>query len=85
MTEKEFWTFWGVLLHVRIKGRKGGKLWDRHEPEGYGNKADLGKYIKEFRFLEIKRFIPFLFADVSKQAEDPWWQFSPGIEQYNVS
>ena len=85
VTEKGFCTFLGVLLAVRIEGRKGRKLWDWHEPEGYGNKVDLGKYMKEFRFLEINRFIPFLFADVSKQAEDPWWQFSSGIEQCNLS
>ena len=44
---------------------------------------DLSRHMKEHRFIDIKRFIPFLFADESKKATDPWWQFSGGIEGYN--
>ena len=83
VTEREFWVFWGIILVARLEGRKGGRLWDRSEPEGYGSKVDLSGYMKEHRFIDIKRFIPFLFADDSKKETDPWWQFCNGVENYN--
>ena len=58
-------------------------MWDRSEPEGYGSKVDLSKYMKEHRFVDIKRYIPFLFSDASKKESDPWWQICTGIENYN--
>ena len=63
ITEREFWVFWGIIVAARLDGRKGGRLWDRMEPEGYGAKVDLSRYMKEHRFVDIKRFVPFLFAD----------------------
>ena len=85
ITEREFWVFWGILLAARLEGRRGGKLWDRSEPDGYGSKVDLSRHMKEHRFLDIKRFVPFLFVDESKKGTDPWWQFSGGVESYNTN
>ena len=45
-------------------------MWDRVEPEGYGAIVDLSRYMKEHRFLDIKRFIPFLLTDESKKDTD---------------
>ena len=63
ITEREFWIFWGIIIAARLDGRKGRRLCDRMEPEGYGAKVDLSRYMKEHQFVDIKRFIPFLFAD----------------------
>ena len=40
-------------------------------------------YMKEHCFLDIKQFVPFLFADESKKDSDPWWQFCCTVESYN--
>ena len=83
ITEREFWVFWGIIVAARLDGRKGGRLWDRMEPEGYGAKVDLSRYMKEHRFVDIKRFVPFLFADESKKDTDPWWKFCSAVDKYN--
>ena len=71
-----------MLIVARLEGRKGGKLWDRVDPDGYGNRVDLSHFIKKFRFMEIKRYIPFIFANESKWTSDPWWQFIDGVNEY---
>ena len=54
----------GWIIAASLDGRKGGRLWDRVEPEGYhGVRVDLSKYMKDHPFGDIKRFITFLFAD----------------------
>ena len=75
--------FWGLILAARLEGRKGGRLWDRQEPEGYGAKVDVSVHMKEHRFIDIKRFMPYLFADENKKANDPWWQFCTAVKNYN--
>jgi hypothetical protein len=82
ITDYEFWVWWGIVLATRIEGRK-GNMWDRLEPEGYGKKVDMSQYMAEYRFKTIRAYIPFLFCDPSREADDPWWQFSLGIEEYN--
>ena len=74
---------WGIIIAARLEGRKGGKTWDLIEPEGYGSIVDLSPHMKEHHFLDIKRFMPFLFADESKKEHDPWWQFGTAVENYN--
>ena len=83
ITEREFWVFSGIVLTARLKGRKGGRLWDQIEPEGYGSKVDVSPHIKEHHFLDIKRFVPFLFAEESKKPNNLWWQFSKAVKDYN--
>ena len=85
VTEREFWIFWGVMLVARIEGKPGGQLWETKEPEGYGKKVDLGCFMKRHRFMDIKSYIPFLFADLSKKDCDPWWQFGSAVDEYNAN
>ena len=83
ISEREFWKFWGVILAARIEGKQGGQLWQKEEPEGYGCKVNLSRYLKEFCFHEIKHFMPFLFADEAIKDTDPWWQFKSEVDLYN--
>ena len=83
ITENEFWKFWGIIIVARIEGRKGEKLWDRLEPEGYGRKIDMSPYIKQHCFKEIKKYIPYLFSKEEDKQHDPWWQFASAIDAYN--
>jgi Transposase IS4 len=53
------------------------------DSEGYGKLVDMSEYMVQYRFNEIRKFIPYLFADNTREANDPWWQFSKGIDEYN--
>lgn len=67
---------------ARLEGRK-GDVWDTKEPEGYGRKVNMSQYMMKYRFEQIKSYIPFLFANEQRRGEDPWWQFSEAVEEYN--
>jgi Transposase IS4 len=82
ITEQEFWVWWGIVIAARIEGRT-GTMCDRAGPEGYGEKVDMGKYMLEHRFKNIREFIPYLYADASGKENDPWWQFSKAVDDYN--
>ena len=83
ITHHEFWVFWGVTLTARTKGRMGGKLWDKVDPEGYDDKIDMSIHMTESRVKDIKKYIPYLFADATMKEEDPWWQLSNAIKLFN--
>jgi Transposase IS4 len=82
ISKNEFWIWFGILLVARIEGRK-GDVWDKHEPEGYGTKVDMSYLMTRNRFREIRKWIPFLFADDKNKETDDWWQFSGAINLYN--
>lgn len=82
ITEQEFWIWWGIFTAARVHGRK-GNLWDRYEPEGCDKTVDYSSDMVETRFKEIRKYIPFLWADNTKKNTDPWWQFSTAVDEFN--
>ena len=61
---------------TRIENMPGGNLWSNNgRSEGYSDVENIGsKYMKEYRFKEIKYFLSYLWADLSKEGTDAWWQ-----------
>ena len=59
ISHHEFWVFWAIILAARTKGRAGGDLWDRDDPEGWDDKVDISPYLIEKRFKAIKKYISF--------------------------
>ncbi len=45
----------------------------------------MDKYMKEWRFKEIKKFIPMIHADTGRKENDPWWQIVSAIEEFNLN
>jgi Transposase IS4 len=82
ISKNEFWIWFGILLAARIEGRK-GDMWEKNEPEGYAKKVDLSSFMTRSRFTDIRKWIPFLFADDAKREIDDWWQFSEAVNLYN--
>ena len=82
MSEREFWYFWGLILAARVHGRK-GELWDRKDPEGIRQRVDYSHILKEYRFDELKKFVPFMWARPELQDSDPWWQYSLAVKEFN--
>ena len=82
ISEHEFWVWWGIVIAARSFGRK-GNMWDRDEPEGCTKKVDLSEFMLEYRHGQIKRYIPYLWADNQRKGNDPWWQFSKAVDKFN--
>ena len=38
--------------------------------------------MKQWRFKEIKSFIPEIMVDAERRAHDDWWRFSAQVENY---
>ena len=71
ITDHEFWVWWGIIITARIEGRIGtDMMWDRTDPEGYGSKVGMTKYMTKSRFKDIRSMIPYLFADESRKPDD---------------
>ena len=84
ITDHEFWVWWGIIIAARIEGRIGtDMMWDRSDPEGYGTKVDMTKYMTKSRFKDIRSMIPYLFADESRKPDDSCWKFSKAVDDYN--
>ena len=86
VTPHEFFKFFGILLIARIEGVPGGNLWKNDgRTEGYKKIPCLEKGVmKEYRFKQIKRLLPFAFEDEKKKEEgDPWWRIVKLIEDFN--
>jgi hypothetical protein len=85
ISEREFWVWWGLILMARLEGRQ-GNLWDKHESEGMKAKVNLSEFMLEYRFNQIRGYIPFLWAsNKRKQDGDPWWKFSEAIDEFNAN
>lgn len=84
ISEHEFWVFWGLILLARIEGRC-GNLWDSGVAEGMERKVNVKCHMIEYRFKDIRSYIPYLFADTTRKGEDEWWQVSKGIDDFNLN
>lgn len=82
ISEREFWIWWGIIIVARLEGRK-GNVWDKNEPEGYGKKVDMRKYMVQDRHRAIRNWMAYLWADASQEGTDEWWPVRQGITLYN--
>ena len=85
---REFIQFLAVLLIASLEGKKGSELWqgDETEGEGYRSQIDISRYMTSYRHAQIRKYFPFIFADDTKNPDnEPWWQVSEAIIQFNNS
>jgi hypothetical protein len=78
----KFWKVIGIMLVARIEGRK-GEVWDRTEPEGYGQTVSVSEIMRENWFKQLRVYFAYLFAEPKSESTNPWWQFGNGINEYN--
>ena len=46
--------------------------------------ADFGKYMKLWRFKELRSVVPKIMEDLTlKEQGDDWWQFKPRAQMFN--
>ena len=47
-------------------------------------KVDFGKWMKAWRFRQIKTLIPKIMeSEVLKQSKDDWWKFKQRVSDFN--
>ena len=61
---------------------RGYNLWS--PPNNVMNKTvGYGKFMKEYRFKDIKYLIPILFWNKGKKTDGPWWKVRSAIDEFN--
>ena len=74
----------------------GEKLWNNDDStfgkrtkkkrKRFAMQTDFGKYMKVWRFKEIKFYIPKIMQDAKlKEKKDDWWRFKNRIHEFNKS
>ena len=72
--------FFGILLSAHYYGDGGNSLWSKSdEGDGILSAQNMDQHMKEWRFKEIKKFLPMIFADHGRKNDNPWWQIVSGI------
>ena len=85
---RELKIFHGLLIGATAYGMKGTELWPnksggQKRKRTLSKTVDYGEYMKEWRFKEIKQYIPEVMEDASIKATDDWWRFKERIEMLN--
>ena len=82
VTKHEFWIFWGIIVASAAYGEGGHRLWTASS-KGIIIAPDMGRFMKEYRFKDIQRFVPCMVRDETRKDTDPWWQFVQAVEDFN--
>ena len=85
---RELKIFHGLLIDATAYGMKGTELWPnktggQKRKRTLSKTVDYGDYMKEWRFKEIKQYIPEVMEDISMAATDDWWRFKRRLQMLN--
>lgn len=91
VTKREYITFHALLIGATAYSECGEQLWANditHSRKkrrcGISRRTDFGKYMKQWRFKQIRQYIPEVMADKSKEETDGWWKFSTRVTKFNA-
>ena len=82
----EYLRFLALLIAASQYSKQGTRLWkssNQKNLEGFSETVDFSKYMKEWRFKQLRQFIPRVMFDYGKKEEDDWWQFSTRVQNFN--
>ena len=82
VTPHEFWKFWGIVLAAVLYGVGGSQLWKKNTI-GLVQAPNMGRWMKEYRFKEIKSLVRYMYRDEDRRESDPWWEFVQAVEDFN--
>ena len=88
VSKSEFLIFHALLIAASIFAEKGDKLWgeDPNKRRGISKSVNFGKWMKQWRFRQLKIFIPKLMeCEELKAANDDWWQFKKRVDDFNTN
>jgi Transposase IS4 len=82
-SQREFWVFFGILFSAAAFGKGGDRLFDTSS-EGIVPAPNLGRYMSDWRFKELRALWPLMFQCPAKEdSGDPWWKISSLIDEFN--
>ena len=86
----EFIIFHALLIGASVHSSQGVRLWredmfgkSKKVKRGLSEQVDFSKYMRLWRFKEIKRYIPLIMEDKNKKDNDDWWRFTSRVDMYN--
>ena len=91
VSTSEYIVFHALMIGASRYAEQGDRLWPdpvgkKKRRKGLSNAVDFGKYMMQWRFKEIKRYIFEVMQDaVLKESEDDWWPFKQRIADFNES
>ena len=67
-SKHDFLTFLAIMLIAHVENMPAGNLWNNNgRSEGYRDVPNIGnKYMKQYRFKELKYMVSYLWADLNK-------------------
>lgn len=90
VTKAEFIIFHALLIGASVHSSQGVRLWredmfgkSKKVKRGLSEQVDFSKYMRLWRFKEIKRYIPLIMEDKNKKDNDDWWRFTSRVNMYN--
>ena len=89
VTMCEYKIFYGLLIGAIAYGMTGTELWanksgGQKRNQTLSETVDYSKYMKEWRFKEIKQYIPGVMQDESMKVADDWWRFKRRFEMLRL-
>ena len=94
VTKAEFIIFHALLIGASVHSEQGGCLWkedflrgnnsknQKKQRVGLSDQVDFSKYMRFWRFKEIKPYIPIIMEDETMK-DDDWWKFKGQVEMLN--
>ena len=86
ITKSEYIVFTALMIGAAVHSDNGEKLWNaaskKKQKRSLSQNIDYGNYMKQWRFKEIKSFVPEIMIDASRKEYDDWWRFSAQVEKY---
>ena len=85
VTKKEFKIFHALLIGATLHSKKGTALWPKKNAKrrSLAASVDYGEWMKEWRFKEIKQYIPAIMEDATMKEEDDWYRFKRRVQLFN--
>lgn len=89
VSEKEWWTFIGIIIYGGAVGKGGSKLYEKKQ-RGISSPINIGKdgldIMSYKRLNEIREFFPFSFHDAeAKKKGDEWYQIGLLVDGFNYN
>ena len=91
-TEAEFLTGIAILIGAAEFAQRGSDLFSVKDSVAGVEEDDwpslaaephFESYMSFYRFKSFREFFPHIFGDETIKDADPWWQFSPAVEEFN--
>ena len=90
ITKQEYIIFHALIIGASAYAEQGNKLWNdngfgikKKKRKLFANRIDYGKYMKAWRFKELKMYIPKVMEDEGLKEMDDWWKFKTRVNKWN--